>query len=170
MTDRLWVRGSLPATAVLLVISAAVLAATTSSPPTSRPSIGNPADSAAVATALERFHRALETGDSSAALGLLAPDLMVLESGATETLAEYREHHLPADLAFAGAVRNARAPVRVTLAGDVAWAVATSRTDGEYRGRKIASDGAELAVLSRSPDGWRIRAIHWSSRPRHSGH
>lgn len=170
MTDRLWVRGSLRAAAVLLVTSAAVLAATAFSPPTSRPSIANAADSAAVATAIERFHHALETGDSTGALALLAPDLMVLESGAAETLAEYREHHLPGDLAFAGAVRSARAPIRVTLDGDVAWAVATSRADGEYRGRKIASDGAELAVLSRSPNGWRIRAVHWSSRPRQAGH
>jgi hypothetical protein len=27
---------------------------------------------------------------------------------------------------------------------------------------------AELVVLSRSAGGWRIRAIHWSSRPRSS--
>lgn len=170
MTDRSRLRGPLRAAAVLVVTSAAVLAASAFSPPTSRPSPTNSTDSAAVAAAIERFHRALETGDSMEALALLAPDLIVLESGAAETLAEYRKHHLPGDLAFARAVRSVRSSIRVTLNADVAWAVATSRSDGEYRGQKIASDGAELAVLSRSPNGWRIRAVHWSSRPRHAGH
>ena len=40
----------------------------------------------------------------------------------------------------------------------------TSRTTGTYRERAINSAGAELMVLSRTADGWNIRAIHWSSR------
>jgi hypothetical protein len=37
---------------------------------------------------------------------------------------------------------------------------------GEFRARAVNSVGAELAVLTRAGDGWRIRAIHWSSRAR----
>jgi ketosteroid isomerase-like protein len=123
-------------------------------------------DSAAVASVVERFHAALASGDSAAALALLAPDVTVLESGGLETLAEYRSHHLPGDIQFAQAVPRSRAPIKVTLAGDMAWATSTGVTQGEYRGRAINSNSAELMVLTRSGGGWLIRAIHWSSRAR----
>jgi ketosteroid isomerase-like protein len=50
--------------------------------------------------------------------------------------------------------------------GDAAWVSSTSTTTGEYRGRQVNSSGAELMVLARTPQGWRIAAIHWSSRTR----
>lgn len=123
-------------------------------------------DSAAVATAVERYHRALVAGDSAAALALLAPGAVVLESGGAETLAEYRAHHLPADIAFARTTQATRAPVRVVVRGDVAWAASTSTAAGSYRGRPVDSAGAELMVLARDAGGWKITAIHWSSRAR----
>lgn len=123
-------------------------------------------DSAAVAAVIDRFQRALADGDSAAALSLLAPDVVILESGGMETRDDYRAHHLPADIEFARAVRSASAPVRVVVQGDAAWAVSTSTTQGDFRGRAINSAGAQLVVLSREADGWKIRAIHWSSRSR----
>jgi ketosteroid isomerase-like protein len=123
-------------------------------------------DSAAVAATVERYHRALADGDSTAALALLAEDAVVLESGGVETRAEYRSHHLPADMEFARAVRGERGAGRIVVRGDVAWASSSSTAQGDFRGRPVNSSGAELMVLSREPDGWRIRAIHWSSRTR----
>jgi len=123
-------------------------------------------DSAAVAAAVKRFHAALAAGDSAAALALLAPDAEVLESGERETRAEYRAHHLPADIEFARAVRSERGPVRVRVRGGVAWATTTSTAHGTFRGRAIDSTGAELMVLVRTEAGWRIAAIHWSSHRR----
>jgi ketosteroid isomerase-like protein len=130
------------------------------------PATAQGADSAAVAAVIERFHAALASGDSSAALALLAPDVAVQESGGAETLQEYRSHHLPGDIQFARAVPRSRTPIKVTIAGDVAWATSTGVTQGEYRGRAINSNSAELMVLTRSGAGWLIRAIHWSSRAR----
>lgn len=121
-------------------------------------------DSAAVVAVVERYHQALAHADTATALSLLAPDAVIMESGGVETLAEYRSHHLPGDIAFARAVRRERGPVRVAMRGDVAWVSSTSTTRGEYRGRTVNSAGAELMVLSRETDGWRIRAVHWSSR------
>lgn len=115
---------------------------------------------------MEAFHRALATGDSAAALSLLAPDAVILESGGTETRAEYRSHHLPGDIAFARAVASRRGPMRVRVLGDAAWATSTSTTAGEFRGRVINSAGAALMVPTRTPQGWRISAVHWSSRAR----
>jgi ketosteroid isomerase-like protein len=123
-------------------------------------------DTLAALNAVERFHAALEKGDSLAALDLLADDVVVLESGGREDKAEYRRHHLPGDIAFSRSVPGRPGPRSLRVEGDVAWVTSTSTTTGEYRGRKIDAQGAELMVLSRTPQGWRIRAIHWSSRPR----
>jgi ketosteroid isomerase-like protein len=124
------------------------------------------ADSARVVAAVEAFHAALASGDSAAALLLLAPDVQVLESGHIETLAQYRTEHLPADIGFARAVVTERRVLAVTVADSVAWVSASSESRGTYRDRPIDSIGVELMVLSLGADGWRIRAIHWSSRTR----
>lgn len=126
-----------------------------------------PGDSIDVATTVARFHAALASGDSLAALALLAEDVVILESGSLESRGDYRAHHLGADIAFARAVPSRRGPTQVTVRGDVAWASGTSTSEGEYRGRPVNSTGAELMVLVREAGGaWKIRAIHWSSRSR----
>ena len=142
----------------------ALTAAAVPRPP--QPAMAVEADSAAVATAVEGYHRALAAGDSAAALALLAPGVVILESGGAETLAEYRSHHLPGDIAFARAARTTRSPLRVTVRGDAAWATSTSTVVGNYRGRAVNSAGAELMVLTRDGGAWKIAAIHWSSRAR----
>ena len=125
---------------------------------------GSPSDSAAVTDVVHRYHEALTAGDSVAALALLAEDAVILESGGIETRTEYRSHHLQSDIAFARAVSAERGPIQVSIRGDVAWAASTSTTTGQYRERTINSAGAELIVLTRTDAGWRIAAIHWSSR------
>ncbi|MDP2958246.1 MAG: nuclear transport factor 2 family protein [Longimicrobiales bacterium] len=121
-------------------------------------------DSAAVASAVHAFHGALQAGDTAAVLHLLGSDVLVAESGGLENRDEYLSHHLPGDMAFAAAVSRELGPMAVTVSGDVAWAMSTSRTSGTFRDRAVNSVGAELMVLSRDGDAWRIRAIHWSSR------
>ena len=123
-----------------------------------------PSDSAAVETTVGRYHQALSQGDSAVALALLSPAAVIVESGRIESLGEYRSHHLPADIAFAQAVKATRSPVSVSVRGDVAWTTATTTARGTYGGRPIDSAAAELMVLIRAPGGWTISAIHWSSR------
>ena len=123
-------------------------------------------DSSAVVETIERFHQALADGDRAAALALLDAKAIVLESGGSETRAEYEAHHLKSDIDFARAVKSVRAPGAVAVSGDVAWAWSTSTTQGEFRGKPVNSAGAELMVLRRDRDAWRIVAIHWSSRKR----
>ncbi len=123
-------------------------------------------DSADAVAAATRFHAALAAGDSAGALALLSEDVAVLESGGVETSADYRAHHLGADIEYARALPSQRSVTGVRVRGDVAWVTATSTTQGEYRGRQVNSAGAELMVLSREAGTWKIRAIHWSSRNR----
>ncbi len=125
-----------------------------------------PSDSAQVATLVSTFHAALESGDSTTALSLLSPNVVILESGSVESLADYRAHHLPADIAFARAIKAERQPRAVTVSGDVAYSVSTSATKGNYEDRAVDTLGAELIVARRLGGRWQISAIHWSSRRR----
>ena len=129
----------------------------------------HPSDSADAVATLHRFHAALEKGDSASALALLASDVTILESGGVETLAEYRSHHLAADIEFAKAVPSKRTVVSVNVAGGVAWVSSTSLTQGTNNGRAVNSAGAELIVLKKVGADWKISAIHWSSRRRSTG-
>ncbi len=121
-------------------------------------------DAEAIAAVVDAYHRALASGNGDAALNLLSDDAIILESGGLETKAEYADHHLPGDMAFAQAVPRSRSEIHVTGHQDVAWAWSTSETQGTYREREINATGAELMVLVNTDDGWRISAIHWSSR------
>ena len=123
-------------------------------------------DSLDVVDVVNAYDRALREADSAAALALLAPDAVILESGGVESREQYRAHHLAADMAFARAVPSESGPISVRVRGDVAWAWSTSTSQGDFRGRRISSTGAELMVLTRTARGWTISAIHWSSRPR----
>ena len=123
-------------------------------------------DSADVAKAVADYHKALVSADSGAVLALLAPDAVILESGGMETRSEYISHHLPGDIAFAKAVVSTNGPIHVTVDGTTAWTAGTSTTQGTFNGRAINSSSAESMVLAKGPTGWKIRAIHWSSRNR----
>jgi ketosteroid isomerase-like protein len=123
-------------------------------------------DSADVAALVYRFHAALEQADSVTAISLLTADAEILESGSVETVADYRSHHLPADIALAKAIKSTRAPLRIVVQGDLATSTSTSVTKGTFRDRAVDSAGAELMVARRTAQGWRISAIHWSARRR----
>jgi ketosteroid isomerase-like protein len=123
-------------------------------------------DSADAVGVVVAFREALGRGDSTTVLRLLAPDVVILEAGGVETLADYRSHHLPGDIAYARALPGIHTLKSVVVAGDAAWVTSTSVTEGQFSGRAVNSVGAELIVLSRAKVGapWMIRAVHWSSR------
>jgi ketosteroid isomerase-like protein len=124
-------------------------------------------DDAAQATrAVAAFHQALKSGDAKAALQWLADDAQVLEDGELQTREQYRHHHLEADITFAKGVTTTYSQVVANAQGGTAWVSAATDTTGHYKGRPVALNGAELMVLTRSPEGWRIRAIHWSANSR----
>jgi len=122
-----------------------------------------PADSAAVAATVARFHEALAAGDSTTVAELLAPDVQILEGGGIETRTQYLSHHYHGDVAFLKAMTRERGTMHMTVAGEAAWVASTSRLHGTYRDRDIDMNSAELMILRRTDDGWRITAVHWSS-------
>ena len=125
----------------------------------------SPHTDAEVAAVLESFYGAIKKGDAAAAMSVIAPDAMFIESGRLETRAAYEKNHLPADIGFERQVTGTRGPLRVTFAGDTAWVIATTEYDGTFEGAPVAFVSAQLMVLAKDADAWKIRSIHWSSRP-----
>jgi uncharacterized protein (TIGR02246 family) len=125
-------------------------------------------DSAAVAAVVTKYHQALAAGDSAAALALLADDATILESGGIETRAEYRSHHLSADINASKSSPSQPGPVHVRVHGEVAWTTSITTSQRTVNGNAVTRSLAELMVLVRTSSGWKISAIHWSSGNRRS--
>ena len=113
----------------------------------------------AVIRTVQRFHAALEAGDSGAVRGMLAPGAVVLERGEIERLAGAK---------LAGQVRIARAMNRTSLqmtARTLGWAAyvySTARVEARGRPDLINGTEVESAVLSRLGDTWFIEMVHTS--------
>ncbi|MFN2507414.1 MAG: DUF4440 domain-containing protein [Chthoniobacterales bacterium] len=152
-----------------LLITALLTAALAALPGCRRP-IPTAPDREAIAKTVNAFHEALAKGDRSAALALLSPDAQILENGHRQTREEYAAEHLTADIAFAKAVPSTRAAMIVRQEGSVAWATVTGRSTGNFNGRNVDAENAELMVLSKTDNRWLIRAIHWSSHSSTGGH
>ena len=146
-------------TSALLVLSVCLLATSCRRPIPPAP------ERESIAATVAAFHDALAKGDTRAATDLLADDVQVLENGERQNRAQYLEQHLPADIAFAKSVPTTYTALLVRQEGDVAWTTSTYRSTGRFNSREVNSEGAELMVLAKTPDGWRIRAIHWSGQP-----
>ena len=143
--------------ALLIIVGLAAVAL-----PSCRRPFPTAPDREAIVQTQQAFHHALAQGEREAAMDLLAPDAEILEMGARETRAEYAEQHLPADIEFARAVPTTQGPTIVRQEGNTAWVSGTSTCKGTFRGKVVDTENAELMVLVKKDDRWRIRAIHWS--------
>lgn len=121
---------------------------------------------AEVRNTLEAFYAAMKNADNARAMSHIAEDAVFVESGRLETRDEYEKNHLPSDISFEKQVSGKRGEWKITIEDNTAWAIATTEYDGIFDGAPVAFTSAQLAVLSRDADAWRIRSIHWSSRRR----
>ncbi len=114
---------------------------------------------------VDAFHAALSAGDSAAALGFLAPDVVIFESGGAEmSREEYRSHHLGADIEFSESTAQAITNRRVETGEGIAVVLTRSATRGTFRDRDVDSQGVETMILGHNEEGWKISHIHWSSK------
>ena len=120
-----------------------------------------PPSEADVTAVVDAFYGAISAGDSQAAMRLIAPDAVFVESGKIETRAEYEANHLPADIDFESKVKAERGPLRITFDGrETAWVISTAEYD---EGNPEKYINTQLMVLTRDTGDWRIRTISWSA-------
>ena len=127
-----------------------------------------PADPAQPAIAVvEDFSAALKAGDLDRVGALLADDVLVLESGGAErSKQEYLAHHAGADADFLKATHVQVTGRTARIAGDLAWVGTESELHASKDGSPLTLLSSETMILARTPAGWRIVHIHWSSRPK----
>ena len=114
---------------------------------------------------VEAFHLALGAQDKEALLALLAPDVVILESGGYEASRdEYASHHLGSNMEFTAATEQTLDKRWSDRQGEVAWVLSSTHTQGTFRDREIDVRGVETMLLRRVDSKWLIAHIHWSSR------
>ena len=114
----------------------------------------------------DAFAAALGAGDEATVKLLLAPDVLIYESGGQESSRdEYAAHHMKADMAFLAKAQVQVIDRRHGTSGDLAWVATRSRTTGTYKDKPVDFYGTESLVLRRDPGGWRIVHVQWSSQP-----
>lgn len=114
----------------------------------------------------DAFSAALATGDEATVKRLLAPDVLIYESGGQESSREeYAAHHMKADMAFLAHLQSQVVERKHGTNGDLAWVATRSRTTGTHKDKPVDLHGTETLVLKRGPEGWRIVHLQWSSRP-----
>lgn len=123
-------------------------------------------DSIAAVGVAEQFHAALAAADSGRAVSTLADDVLIIESGAIQTKADYLGGHLAADMKAGQGPKGERTVLKVSLLGDAAYIASRTVTPPTGAQGSTGSELAELMVLSKSSGTWTIRAVHWSSRRR----
>src|SRR4029453_1729524 len=75
---------------------------------TGAPAAPAPPREADIVAVVNAFYGAISAGDNAAAMKLIAPDAVFVESGKIETRAEYEMNHLPADIEFEHQVKAER--------------------------------------------------------------
>jgi ketosteroid isomerase-like protein len=114
----------------------------------------------------DAFDRAITTGDEKQVLAMLAPDVLIYESGGQEASRdEYAASHLKADIAFMAQMQRKVLGRKQGAAGELAWVATRSRVSGTYKDKPVDMFSTETLVLKQQADGWRIVHIQWSSQP-----
>jgi mono/diheme cytochrome c family protein len=128
-------------------------------------------DSAAVApapkdpaAAVDAFFAALRQGDRATAERWLDPGVLIFESGgAQRSRDEYAAEHLGEDMAFLRTARQTVLRRTGDATGDLAWVASEQRLAKPNESGPGSIASTETMLLKRTPDGWRIVHIHWSS-------
>ncbi len=68
-------------------------------------------------------------------------------------------------MAFSKAVPSVLTKRAGDSTGNMAWIASEGRATGSYNGKPVDQLSTETMMLVRSGSSWRIRHIHWSSRP-----
>ena len=107
---------------------------------------------------------AIATGDINSLRSVVAPDVLIFESGGVESsLDEYEGHHMPADMAFMRSMQREVIFRQVLDSGESATVVTRSRIHGMYKGQNVDQKSTETLVMRKMGGQWKIIHIHWSS-------
>ena len=125
------------------------------------PAVQSPQDFA------DAFHEAMRSRNREQILAMLAPDLVVFETGYLEaTREEYVKNNLSDDADFAG-VTDYRVMSRGVIGSGKNVAVLTKASiQGIFGDQRVDLEQSETMILRRTKTAWEIVHLHWSAHPR----
>lgn len=126
-------------------------------------------NAAAVEAWLKGYDAAFNAKDVSKLAPFYHPDVTIYEgTGINNGWADYRDRHLGPELKAFENLEFGHTDTKVTLmpGGESAYATSRYTIKAKMGERLLDSEGLETLVLVKTPDGWKIRHSHTSSRPR----
>ena len=113
----------------------------------------------------DALHEALTAGDQEQIFDVIAPDVLIFESGGVEaSREEYASHHMHSDMKFMAGMDREIISRQVTQDGAMAVVSTSSKLVGSYQDNQLDLASTETLVLKKGDHGWRIHHIHWSSK------
>lgn len=128
-----------------------------------------PTDAAGIAAWLKGYDAAFLTKDVSNLATFYHPDVTIYEgTGINNGWADYRDRHLGPELKAFENLEFGHTDTKVTLmpGGESAFATSRYTIKAKMGERMLDSEGLETLVLVKTPEGWKIRHSHTSSRAR----
>jgi ketosteroid isomerase-like protein len=119
----------------------------------------------AAEVAARAFQAALQSGDRTAVLALLAPDVRISEGGHTQSRDEYASGHLDEDIAFLKAARITPLSLGSMPMGDTAMVGSESTMQTTIKGKPTTLRSREMLHLKKDGASWKIVSVQWQTTP-----
>jgi ketosteroid isomerase-like protein len=126
-------------------------------------------DAASVETWLKGYDAAFMAKDLDRLAAFYHPDVTIYEgTGINNGWADYRDRHLGPELKAFSNLQFGHSETKVTMmpGGQSAYATSRYTIKAKMGDRDLDSEGLESLVLVKTPEGWKIRHSHTSSRAR----
>jgi ketosteroid isomerase-like protein len=126
-------------------------------------------DAASVETWLKGYDTAFMAKDLDRLAAFYHPDVTIYEgTGINHGWADYRDRHLGPELKAFSSLQFGHTDTKVTMmpGGQSAYATSRYTIKAKMGDRDLDSEGLESLMLVKTPEGWKIRHSHTSSRAR----
>jgi ketosteroid isomerase-like protein len=126
-------------------------------------------DAGSIEAWLKGYDAAFVAKDLTRLATFYHPDVTIYEGGGINNgWADYRDRHLGPELKAFENLEFAHSATKVTVlpGGESAYATSRYTIKAKMGERMLDSEGLETLLLVRTPEGWKIRHSHTSSRPR----
>ncbi|HET7662148.1 MAG TPA: c-type cytochrome [Rhodanobacteraceae bacterium] len=113
----------------------------------------------------QAFHTALQHGDRTAALALLAPEATISEGGHTQSRDDYADGHLGEDITFLKDAKITPVSLGSMPMGNTAMVGSVSDIQTTIKGKPATLRSTELLNLKKDGKDWKIVSVRWQSAP-----
>lgn len=150
-----------PAIALMMAIAAPAFAQTSTS--------DIPDAAIGAVSRVDAFNQAVAAADFDRMKHLLAPAVLILESGGVDRgRDEYLDHHAKSDASFLAGTHVSVLSRTARIHDNLAWVATESEIHASKGNKPLTLLSTETVILDKRSGDWQIIHIHWSSRTKKS--